>query len=47
VLVAVLRELGVDAPVLAELDETPVSGGGEIVGSVRARTDLLAAADRA
>jgi L-asparaginase II len=47
VLVAALRELGVDAPVLEELAETPVYGGGEIVGSVTVRTDLLAAADRA
>jgi L-asparaginase II len=36
VLVAALRRLGVDAPVLAELAETPVLGHGEPVGAVRA-----------
>ena len=35
VLVAGLRALGVDAPVLDELAETPVLGGGKPVGSVR------------
>ena len=35
VLVAALRALGVDAPVLDELAETPVLGGGKPVGSVR------------
>lgn len=34
-MVAGLRALGVDAPVLAELAETPLLGGGEPVGSVR------------
>jgi L-asparaginase II len=36
VLVAVLRRLGVEAPVLDELAETPVLGGGRPVGAVRA-----------
>ena len=36
VLVAALRALGVDAPVLDELAESPVLGGGGVVGSVRA-----------
>jgi L-asparaginase II len=35
VLVAGLRALGVDAPVLEALAETPVLGGGKPVGSVR------------
>jgi L-asparaginase II len=35
VLVAALRELGVDEPVLDELATTPVSGGGKPVGEVR------------
>jgi L-asparaginase II len=35
VLVRVLRELGIDAPVLDQLAEIPVHGGGEVVGSVR------------
>jgi L-asparaginase II len=35
VLVAALRRLGVDAPVLDELATTPVLGGGEPVGAVR------------
>ena len=35
VLVGALRALGVDAPVLDELAETPVLGGGEPVGAVR------------
>ncbi len=36
VMVAALRALGVDAPVLAELAESPLLGGGHPVGSVRA-----------
>jgi L-asparaginase II len=36
VLVSALRRLGVDAPVLAELAEVPLFGGGQRVGSVRA-----------
>ena len=39
VMVAALRALGVDAPVLAELAETPLLGGGQPVGSVRAAFD--------
>ena len=39
VMVAALRALGVDAPVLAELAETPLLGGGRPVGSVRAAFD--------
>jgi L-asparaginase II len=35
VLVAALRALGLDAPVLDELAETAVLGGGKPVGSVR------------
>ncbi|MCU1602791.1 MAG: L-asparaginase [Frankiales bacterium] len=35
VMVAALRALGVDAPVLDDLAETPVLGGGKRVGSVR------------
>ncbi len=35
VLVAALRRLGVDAPVLSELAEVPVLGGGAPVGAVR------------
>jgi L-asparaginase II len=35
ILVAALRQLGVDAPVLDELATTPVFGGGRIVGDVR------------
>jgi len=35
VLVAALRALGIDAPVLAELAEPTVLGGGKPVGSVR------------
>lgn len=35
VMVAALRALGVDAPVLAELAEAPLLGGGQPVGSVR------------
>ena len=35
VMVAALRALGVDAPVLAELEEAPVFGGAAQVGSVR------------
>jgi L-asparaginase II len=37
VLVAALRRLGLDAPVLAELAEVPVPGGGRPVGTVRLR----------
>jgi L-asparaginase II len=36
VLVALLRRLGVDAPVLDELATVPVYGGGAVVGEVRA-----------
>jgi L-asparaginase II len=36
VMVAALRALGVEAPVLDELAETPLMGGGRQVGSVRA-----------
>lgn len=36
VMVAALRALGVEAPVLTELAETTLLGGGEPVGSVRA-----------
>ena len=39
VMVAALRALGVDAPVLDELAETPLLGGGHPVGSVRAAFD--------
>lgn len=35
VVVSALRRLGVDAPVLAELAEFPLFGGGERIGSVR------------
>ncbi|MBK5307566.1 MAG: asparaginase [Frankiaceae bacterium] len=35
ILVAALRRLGVDAPVLDELATTPVLGGGRVVGEVR------------
>jgi L-asparaginase II len=35
ILVAALRRLGVDAPVLSELATTPVLGGGRVVGEVR------------
>jgi L-asparaginase II len=42
VLVAALRTLGVaDAPVLAELAESPVLGGGQPVGSVRTTVPVL------
>lgn len=37
VLVSALRRLGLEAPVLDELADTPVLGGGEPVGAVRAR----------
>ncbi|MDG4791562.1 asparaginase [Micromonospora sp. WMMD1102] len=37
VLVSALRRLSVEAPVLDELAESPLHGGGEIVGAVRAR----------
>jgi L-asparaginase II len=37
VMVAALRRLGVDAPVLEELAVVPVFGGGQRVGEVRAR----------
>jgi L-asparaginase II len=36
VLVSALRRLGVAAPVLDELAEVPMYGGGEVVGAVRA-----------
>ena len=39
VMVAALRALGVDAPVLAELAEDPLLGGGQPVGSVRVAFD--------
>ena len=39
VMVAALRALGVDEPVLAELAEDPLMGGGQAVGSVRAVFD--------
>jgi L-asparaginase II len=42
VLVAALRDLGIDAPVLDELAETPVLGGGARVGSVRFLAPLAA-----
>jgi L-asparaginase II len=42
VLVAALRLLGVAAPVLDELAETPVLGGGRRVGEVRVAGDLAA-----
>jgi L-asparaginase II len=42
VLVGVLRRLGVDAPVLDELAEVPVLGGGQQVGSIRLRRGALA-----
>ena len=42
VLVAALRGLGIDAPVLDELAETPVLGGGARVGSVRFLAPLAA-----
>ena len=41
VLVAALRALGCDAPVLDELATTPVLGGGRVVGEVRVVGDLL------
>ncbi len=34
--ISALRRLGVDAPVLDELAEVPLLGGGEPVGAVRA-----------
>jgi hypothetical protein len=40
VLVAALRALGCDAPVLAELATTPVLGGGRPVGEVRVVGEL-------
>ncbi|MDT5027389.1 MAG: hypothetical protein QOE61_3815 [Micromonosporaceae bacterium] len=42
VLVAALRDLGIDAPVLDELAETPVLGGGARVGSVTFLAPLVA-----
>jgi L-asparaginase II len=42
ILVAALRSLGIDAPVLAQLATRPVLGGGRVVGEVRV-TGLLAA----
>jgi L-asparaginase II len=41
VMVAALRRLGVDTPVLDELAEEPVLGGGRQVGSVRLRRGAL------
>ncbi|HLZ37196.1 MAG TPA: asparaginase [Mycobacteriales bacterium] len=41
VLVAALRTLGVDAPVLDELARRPVCGGGRVVGEIRARPVAL------
>jgi L-asparaginase II len=35
VVASALRRLGVDAPVVAELAEFPLFGGGERIGSVR------------
>jgi L-asparaginase II len=43
VLVAALRVLGCDAPVLGELATTPVLGGGRVVGEVRVAGDLASA----
>jgi len=40
ILVAVLRRLGLTAPVLDELATTPVLGGGRVVGEVRAAGPL-------
>jgi L-asparaginase II len=40
VLVAALRRLGVEAPVLDELATTPVLGGGRVVGEVRVCDEL-------
>ena len=42
VLVAALRALGADAPVLDELATLPVLGGGRVVGEVRAAGELVA-----
>lgn len=42
VLVAMLRDLGVDAPVLDELAQTPVYGGGVRVGAVSFLAPLIA-----
>jgi L-asparaginase II len=44
VLVAALRVLGADAPVLDELATTPVLGGGVVVGEVRVGPELAGAA---
>lgn len=41
VVVAALRRLGVSAPVLTELAEAPVLGGGRVVGRVRMRPGAL------
>ena len=41
VLAAALRRLGVDAPVLAELDVYPLLGDGEPVGAVRLAPDVV------
>jgi L-asparaginase II len=41
VLVAALRGLGLDAPVLAEMAQTPVLGGGRQVGVVRVAPGLF------
>jgi L-asparaginase II len=40
ILVAALRKLGVDEPVLDELATTPVLGGGKVVGEVRVTAAL-------
>ena len=42
VLVAALRAVGVDAPVLDELATAPVLGGGQVVGEVSASGTVLA-----
>jgi L-asparaginase II len=41
VVLAVLSELGVDVAVAAESGQVPVLGGGEVVGSVVVRTNVL------
>nr|MDQ6937745.1 asparaginase [Actinomycetota bacterium] len=41
VAVAALRRLGLDAAVLDELAEAPVSGGGPTVGVIRTRAGVL------
>jgi L-asparaginase II len=44
VLVSALRLLGCDAPVLTELADVPLLGGGARVGEIRARSDLFSRA---